>query len=406
MLRYQMTVVTADAGLRRAIKRVSTSTGADADFVPDVAQISAERPPHVVIFDAREHEPPKGFIAGLSPEARVIYIVDSDHLVQKVAMLEDPRITSLFCHDERFDDDEFIATATKALRGNVFGLQKYFPWGVTTYSILVKNYDEKARAIEVLLEYATLAGCRGGVRDRLQVVCDELMMNALYHAPTDAAGKELHAGKTLKELTKLEEVSTIRVQYGHSGRYFGISVRDAGGSLSRAKLLDYLKRAKAGPEIERKAGGAGLGLVSVLRSASKLIFNLEAGSSTEVIALFDMELATARGKGGARSLHIFTSTEKEERVEDRGKEARAGRPLASTAMWAVTAALLATLAVMVTLWFASRGKPKAAPPRAMIVVPTGVDVAVTLGGQPVSPNQPVTLPAGDGPVTLTIAPKP
>ena len=53
-------------------------------------------------------------------------------------------------------------------------------------------------------------------------------------------------------------------------------------------------------------GGAGLGLVSVLRSVSKLVFNLDPGQSTEVIGLFDMELF-AKGKVGARSVHVFTA---------------------------------------------------------------------------------------------------
>jgi hypothetical protein len=39
---------------------------------------------------------------------------------------------------------------------------------------------------------------------------------------------------------------------------------------------------------------------------SKLVFNLDPGQSTEVIGLFDMELF-AKGKVGARSVHVFTA---------------------------------------------------------------------------------------------------
>ena len=41
---------------------------------------------------------------------------------------------------------------------------------------------------------------------------------------------------------------------------------------------------------------------------SKLVFNLDAGYSTEVIGLFDMDLF-AKGKVGARSLHIFNAAD-------------------------------------------------------------------------------------------------
>jgi hypothetical protein len=133
------------------------------------------------------------------------------------------------------------------------------------------------------------------------------MMNALYHAPVDKEGKELYRDKTLKELVQLPEVPAIEVQYGSTGRYFGISVRDGGGSLTRERAMQYLLKARSStPEMEQKAGGAGLGLVSVLRSVSKLVFNLEPGTSTEVVGLFDIELFN-KGQIGARSLHVFTA---------------------------------------------------------------------------------------------------
>ncbi len=306
MLRYHMLVVTRDTGLKRAIKRLTTATGATADFVTDTTQ-SATRAVDIAIYDAREEMPDRRFLAQLPRSARLLYIVRGDDLVKYVGLFEDTRATSLFCHDEQFDDDEFISSATKALRGELFGLQKYFPWGVTTFSMLLKSYPEKVRGIEIMMRYAQAAGVRGPVRDRIQLVADELMMNALYHAPTDASGQELFRGYTLKQLAALPEVSPIQVQYGCSGRYFGIAVRDGGGSLQRDRALSYLVRAQTGAQIEQKTSGAGLGLVSVLRSVSKLIFNLAPGYSTEVIALFDMELL-AHGKVGARSLHMFTAT--------------------------------------------------------------------------------------------------
>src|SRR5690606_22333715 len=306
MLRYHMAVVTRDSALRRAIKRLTTAAGATADFAPDSAQLSPSRQVDLAIFDARGEAPDRRFYSLLPRTARILLIVPGDDLVDRVPLLADPRVTSLFCHDDRFDDDEFISSATKALRGEIFGLQKYFPWGVTTFTMTVTSYPEKGRAIEIMMSYAQMAGVRGPVRDRIQLVADELMMNALYHAPTDDRGEELHRGKTQKELAQLPEVSPIQVQYGCSGRYFGVAVRDGFGSLGRDRALEYLGRARGGARMEHKQSGAGLGLVSVLHSVSKLVFNLARSHSTEVIALFDMELF-ARGRVGARSLPLFTA---------------------------------------------------------------------------------------------------
>lgn len=345
MLRYHMAVVTRDATLKRAVKRLTTATGSTADFVAEADPSAFTAVPQMVIVDARK-DVDKALGNAIPADAKVMYIVDGDTLIEKLPLFKEERVTSLFCYDAQFDDDEFISSATKALRGEVFGLQKYFPWGVTQFSMRVSNHEEKGRAIEVLSQYSSLAGCRGAVRDRIQLVCDELLMNALYHAPTDENGNEKYAKMSQKELAQLPNVSTVQVQYTCSGRYFGVSVRDSGGSLTRKKLLDYLLKARSGAKIENKTSGAGLGLVSVLKSVSKLVFNIEPGSSTEVVALFDMELF-AKGKMGARSLHLFVAPP---------QAAEEAMPPPQAAMigfraWAVAAVLLAIASALGTAFF-------------------------------------------------------
>jgi hypothetical protein len=308
MLRHHMTVLTRDNRLKREVQRITAATASTAEFGFEIAVLESGKRPDLVIVDSRSDPPPAGFKAKVPDGCPIIFIVDEERMIDGLPQFDDGRVVSVMGYGARFDDDEFIASATKALRGNVFGLNKYFPWGVTTYSVVVKNYEQKNRAIDVILHYANLAGVRGQVRDRIQTVADELMMNALYHAPVDADGNEKYAGRPIKELAQLEEVAPIEVQYGSSGRYFGVSVRDGGGSLSRQRAMQYLLKAKGGTaDVEKKVGGAGLGLVSVLRSCSKLVFNLDPGQSTEVIGLFDMELF-AKGKVGARSVHVFTAS--------------------------------------------------------------------------------------------------
>lgn len=410
MLRYHMAVVTRDTNLKRELKRVTAATASSADYLTDATGFDPDRPPQLAIFDARQTNPDKLFLGKVPQNAKIIYIVEGDSLTKKLNLLEDPRVTSLFCHDARFDDDEFIATATKALRGEVFGLQKYFPWGVTLFSMQVKSHAEKSRAIDVLMEYANAAGLRGAVRDRIQLVCDELMMNGLWHAPVGPDGKEKYAGKSLKDLAQLPSVDPIQVQYGSSGRYFGVSVRDSGGSFTRARLLEYLLKAKgsAGAQIETKTSGAGLGLVSVLRSVSKLVYHIDRGHSTEAVALFDMELF-AKGKMGARSLHVFEAAVRPAAVrEDTGGEADAEAGPRSTLAnnpraWAVAAVLLAIFSALATGLYMQRGSsasaasaPVAGAQRAatLIVFPDPADAVVTLDGQPIEARTPVPLTAG------------
>ena len=409
MLRYHMAVITRDNALKRAIKRLTTATGSTADYIGDATGLNPEHPIQLAIYDARESPPDKLFFAKVPKEAKIIYIIDAEGLIPKVGLFKDERVVSLFSYDAQFDDDEFVATATKALRGEIFGLQKYFPWGVTSFSMVVKNHEEKGKAIEILMQYANLAGVRGGVRDRIQLVCDELMMNALYHAPTDKNGQELYAGKTLKELAQLDMVNPIEVRYACSGRYFGVSVRDGGGSLSRDRALEYMRKAQATAAIETKTSGAGLGLVSVLKSVSKLVFNLEHGTSTEVVALFDMELF-AKGKVGARSLHLFaapdTPPEADISVEggdDQGAAAandtqdlqiRRSGPVGAWILAAVLGAVVASLGTAFYLKKSGTPSASAAPsasPR-LTVRPTPKDATIMLDGkEAIAADTPFTL---------------
>ena len=426
MLRYHMAVITRDNALKRAVKRLTTATGSTADFIGDATGLNPEHPISLAIYDARETPPDKLFFAKVPKEAKIIYIIDSEGLIPKVGLFKDERVVSLFSYDAQFDDDEFVATATKALRGEIFGLQKYFPWGVTSFSMVVKNHDEKHKAIEILMQYANLAGVRGGVRDRIQLVCDELMMNALYHAPTDKDGKELYAGKSLKELAQLDHVSPIEVRYACSGRYFGVSVRDGGGSLTRERTLEYMKKAQATAAIETKTSGAGLGLVSVLKSVSKLVFNLDPGTSTEVVALFDMELF-AKGKVGARSLHLFSAPEsaRESAVEDEEEAAGAGAAGAAaveaadtdlrrgpgTGWWVLAGILGVVLGGMATAFYmtqkaAASSAAAAAQPTASArirVIPTPRDARIVLDGDPdpLQPGQFYTLPTDSKEVVIS-----
>jgi len=427
MLRYHLTVVTSDKRLRRDIKRVTAATNSTAEFLDENAKLESVDKPDLVIFDARAKAPPSNSLAAVPPNAAISYIVEGDSLFERIGLLRDERVESILAHDERIDDDEFIASATKTLSHDLFGLHKYFPWGTTTFSMKVNNYEEKTEAISIIMQYAEAAGMRGPVRERIQLACDEMMMNALYHAPVDEQGRERYRDKSRKELAKLSEVSPTQVQYGCSGRYFGVSVRDVFGSLTRGKILDYLTRISqgVGATIETKTTGAGLGIVSVAQSVSKLIYNIIPGVSTEVIALFDTDLMS-RGKVGARSVHLFvTSSSTASAGDDDGARVisdgakpvgNSAKPVgnsakptgddggsavrdhaiaapraASSLPWLVVAVLLSVATAMGIAYLFTRHAP-APDATTLAIVTEPVDATIRVNGAPVDSEEEVPLP--------------
>jgi hypothetical protein len=190
-----------------------------------------------------------------------------------------------------------------------------------------------------------------------------------------------------KEMTALDVVP-IQVQYACNGRYFALSIKDTFGSLSRETIMKYLARAASveGTDIERKAGGAGLGLLTVLRSVSKLVFNLSPKSATEVVALFDMELF-AKGKMGARSLNIFVAQPKpvaQIAASASGGQADAGEAAPASggqrtvvAMGGLAALVVAALAVVLILR-GNKSDADARRPTKLVVVSSPEEAAVLL----------------------------
>ena len=201
----------------------------------------------------------------------------------------------------RRDENHLLGDQGAAWRG--LRAAEVLPLGRDHVRMKVTSYEEKGRAIETL-RVATLAGCRGPVRDRIQLVCDECDERALPRAARrERTG--LYDGRTLKELAISSGFAPIQVQYGCSGRYFGVSVRELGRLAGTHQAPEYLPKAKSAVreivETSRSAPArpgvdAALGVQLGLQRRGSL---LDGGD-----AIFDMELLS-KGTIGARSLHVF-----------------------------------------------------------------------------------------------------
>jgi hypothetical protein len=310
MLRHKILIISSDPAMRRSLKRLMTATGAVTEFVSDIQKLP-EEPPSLICVDLRSKDAPKlGELEKVFPEKRLICIVGTQDFAQIVACLRTPRCGSVITYDDKFEPEDFIITVTKLLHGQIFGLQKYFPWGVTLYNMEIGSYEEKVKALDVLMAYAELAGARGPVRDRIGLVAEELIINAMYHAPVDENGKPLYREKSRKELAHLEFARKVKVACASNGQHFAVAVRDQYGSLDKDTAVKFLSKGERETlEPENRASGAGLGLVTALKSTNKLVFNLAPGVGTEVIALFDLDLMR-EGRNGVRSVHLFTDRRK------------------------------------------------------------------------------------------------
>jgi hypothetical protein len=231
-----------------------------------------------------------GLLARLPDGSRLVPILPAPQLEGMVSLLADPRISTVLVAEE-MSAVTVSSTVSKLLYGDLFGIDKVMPWGVRTYSMLVGDYQEKSLAIGTIGDFASAMGVRRKYREQIDQCIDEMLMNALYDAPVGEDGKPLFADVSVKERVGLKVAEKAVVQYACDGEHFAVSVRDAFGSLRKATVLSYLDKClhASGPEqIDRKAGGAGLGLYLIANSATEVYFHIFENAATEVVCCFDL----------------------------------------------------------------------------------------------------------------------
>ncbi|HEX4453535.1 MAG TPA: PEGA domain-containing protein [Kofleriaceae bacterium] len=226
----------------------------------------------------------------LSGDARVIAILPRGNLPAVVdTMLASDRVAAMLTA-ESFDPRDLAAVATRTLVGDIFGLEKITRWGTLVHSQLVGDYQEKSLAISQISEFAETMGVRRKYREAIEQCLDEMLMNALYDAPVDDQGTPIFSEIPIKTRISLRVEQKVVVQYACDGTQFCISVRDAFGTLERSTVLRYLHKClHSDQQIDRKAGGAGLGLYLMVNSATSVIFNVLPGIATEVACVFGLD---------------------------------------------------------------------------------------------------------------------
>jgi DNA-binding response OmpR family regulator len=185
---------------------------------------------------------------------------------------------------------EIVATAGKLLSQDIFGLEKYLGWGAALREVKISDSRARHDLIDEIHAYAIKAGLRKKFAQQLQTVADELIMNAIWDAPVDAAGVPKYNSAPRDQRIRLLPDEEVVVRFGSDANSFGISVTDKFGRLEYDRAVDYLVRcfAKDDDKINFGPGGAGLGLFMAYNSVSSFVVNVAPGRRTEVIGLLHM----------------------------------------------------------------------------------------------------------------------
>jgi hypothetical protein len=249
----------------------------------------------VVHLDGEFDDAPAELLPRLAPETRAIVVVPRLQLASVVEVMQASDRVAAVMTAEDFDAGALSAMARRLLTGEVFGLEKLVMWGVQLHSQLVGDYHEKSLCMSQVAAFSELVGAPRAYREAIEQCLDEMVMNALYDAPVDATGKPIFAGVPTRTRIALRTEQMVVVQYAYDGRRFALSVRDAFGSLERGTVLRVLHKClHAAQPVDRRDGGAGVGLYLMARLASTLYFHVAPGIATEVVCVFDLDAPESR----------------------------------------------------------------------------------------------------------------
>ncbi len=294
MLTKRIAIVTNSKQFQRKALPGLMAAGASVDIISSKEEFFHSKAAYgllVVHFEELKPESVEIFrkmLGKLAAEAQAVAVIPKADLAAEVKLLSLPKCNNVIV-ESTIDPAILAGIAARHLFGDIFGLEKYLPWGVRVYSMLVGDYAEKSVAIATISDFAATLGVRRKYLEHIEKVIDELLMNALYDAPVDAEGQGVFNEVSARDRIEVKLEQKAIIQYGCDGERFAVSVRDNFGSLKKDVVLKYLDKClHSEDQIDRKEGGAGLGLYIVTNSVSEYVVNLHPGAATEVICIFDL----------------------------------------------------------------------------------------------------------------------
>ena len=112
--------------------------------------------------------------------------------------------------------------------------------------------------------------------------------------------KQMFADVPTKTRISLRMEQKATVEYACDGATFSMSVRDSFGTLRGETVLKYLDKClHAEQQMDRKGGGAGLGLYIISNAATQFLVSIHPQIATECTCTFDLKVPEKR-----RGLHL------------------------------------------------------------------------------------------------------
>jgi len=194
-----------------------------------------------------------------------------------VRMAKANDITNIIPKATPFNFDEFNSVVRSLVTEGIFGLENYLlpQHNILRQYSLVRSEDigpTEKDIIDVISQFHN-------PEPYIQILLEELITNAMYHAPVDDAGNEKYVKHSK---VTLEESEAVKIVLGNDTEKFGVSVTDTSGKLTKEHVLFHIDR-HIHAEGMLDENGRGLHISRLY--SDRLIINIKKNVTTEVIFL-------------------------------------------------------------------------------------------------------------------------
>ncbi|MEZ4265017.1 MAG: hypothetical protein R3F39_01470 [Myxococcota bacterium] len=209
-------------------------------------------------------------------------------------------LAAIVARDHVTSDGDLSHALHAVVHGPTFGWEVELSPNAAEAGWTIVGSAGRNECLDALAAFAGERGVRRRIVRHVQDVADEMITNAVYDAPVDAAGERLYASLDRRGAVDLAEDARPTLRIACEDAQVHIAVRDPFGSLGLETVRYYLaKGLRAGDDqVDDKAGGAGLGLTRIYESVDRMTVKVERGVRTEVVAT--IELGGARGDMATR----------------------------------------------------------------------------------------------------------
>jgi CheY-like chemotaxis protein len=208
------------------------------------------------------------------PETKIM-LITAYNVDDYIRVAKEYGITNIIPKTVPFNYDELGVVIDGLLTENIFGIERYLLADQRIERTYCIKSSEEAKTVRE--NVTQLIAAKFGSSGDVKLIMDEMITNAIYHAPTNENGI-----KKYEEYmpVQLEPSEYVYVSYGFDSEKYGIAVIDNQGRLKKETVLYKIDRHLRG---EGMLDDSGRGIHMSRLFADRLIINIHPHAKTEVI---------------------------------------------------------------------------------------------------------------------------